>query len=178
MMDEVAACRKFYASHGADMAVLDTCAFKSDAMQLAIRAMGQIPRDFGLGEPVKEPTKVYRVEMADGTGPYNSAVGIGVTISAPFEGFDCNRPAVENNEKMGVSDRRFHREFGHANYGCESLADIDYWFGDKARQYIAAHGGRIAVYEVQVGQHLVKAGLGEVVFNRYSAKLIEYLPLT
>jgi hypothetical protein len=147
---------------------------------LLLKMMGA--KSFGVGKPVEAPFSVFRVEMPNGNGPFDSELPnsheIYEHIAVAKPGFDCARFAGENHEHMAYSGNAFRAAHdGHANYGCDSLDAIKQWFPDKARKYLAGLGAKIVQYEVPAGESIVREGHGEVVFNRHAAKVVGEQPL-
>jgi hypothetical protein len=129
--------------------------------------------EFDAGEPVKEPVMVYRLEMENGHGPYNSGLPnareIYMQLSQPVPGFNCVKNAILNRENINTSFVEFYQTHGHVNFACDSLEAVTHWFPDKARKYLKQYGGRIVEYQIPVGGYLLKVGQGEVVFNRHES---------
>lgn len=133
------------------------------------------------GAPVKKPVRVFRLEMPNGNGPYNSGLpderDIYLKLCLPDEcgGFDCARLARECGEQMGITEKEFLDAHGHANYGCLKVEDIYAWFSDNARRYLSKYDAKIVEYEIPVGGHLLKVHDKEVIFNRHECrKVAEY----
>lgn len=132
-----------------------------------------------IGEPVTVPTYVYRIEMPNGMGPFNSGLG------RPSEIYDaiCNGclgkcDALAENEQMGVTEAAFRAAHGHADYGCDSIDAIHNWFPEPARKYLAKKwGAKLMKYEVAPGQYLMQVENGEIVFDMHSAKVVDALDL-
>jgi hypothetical protein len=134
------------------------------------------------GKPVEQPTTVYRVEMPNGNGPYNSGLpnarDIYKAIANPFHPeMDCVRLANQNHENINQTGSQFRAEHGHADYGCDSLDAVKAWFPIKAREFLAGLGGSVVEYELAVGDPLLGVGNGEVIFNRHTAKRVRSLGL-
>lgn len=126
-----------------------------------------------LGDTVSEPTTVFRVEMPNGKGPYNSGLDNGTHEIYDF--LDANgavEPARRNNESMSMTGRAFHRAFGKAHYGLDSTAAVQHWFNWKVRHYLRDYGAELVEYEVQPGQNILPVGEGEVIFNKHLAKRV------
>ena len=138
------------------------------------------------------PVTVYRVEMPNGKGPYNSEMGpmggkyiyarlcmgaLGTrALGEPC--WDCSRLARENDETMDEVAADFHARFGHANFGCDSLGAIRAWFPDAPRRYLRDDwGARLIEYQVPAGQHLRTLANGEVVFSAPDAAKVGTLDL-
>lgn len=157
---------------------------------LLISIMGDsIPGVGDIGKPCTHPVKVYRVEMPNGRGPYNSGLGHGSEIYTRLASnrrthgqtcWDCTHLAGENHEQMGITERAFRNAHGHASYGCDTLDALKNWFPEGARQYLRDEWSATVIeYEVQKGDYLLTVGNGEVIFNRTTAKEITRLdPVT
>lgn len=128
------------------------------------------------------PVTVYRVEMPNGNGPYNSDLPAAEEIYARLcfgergtrllgaTCWNCADLAVANNETMDNAAADFHHRFGHANFACDSLDAIKAWFPEGARRYLRDEwGARLIVYTVPAGQHLRTLANGEVVFSKPDA---------
>jgi hypothetical protein len=144
---------------------------------------GRVWKRAGKGKPIPAPTKVYRVEMPNGNGPYNSdlpnAREIYETIcDTETPGMGCARLAKANHEKMGVTEREFLDAHGEAFYGCDSLKSLRKWFRGAARKYLAGYGATIVVYELPEGSPVEKVGRGEVIFARSLGRKVATLPVT
>lgn len=128
------------------------------------------------GHPVDQPMRVFRVEMPDGLGPFNSLVPdgreVGLRICREEPGFNCCALAHENHERMDITDHAFHKAHGHADYACDSLQGVKRWFKKPAREYLAKHGARIVEYEIPVGGYVAVIGNNEVIFNRFEGKKV------
>jgi hypothetical protein len=139
--------------------------------------LGSVMR--GAGHPVSKPVRVFRLEMANGNGPYNSGLPNSHEIYEKIcdcdPGFFCVRNAILNREQCGVTDRAFHEAHGHSNYACDSLESLKDWFPDKAREYLAQFGAKIVEYEIPVGEYMEKVGCGEVIFNRHKCRKLREL---
>jgi hypothetical protein len=146
------------------------------------------------GQPVAHPTLVYRVEMPNGRGPYNSGLDgddhtiydriCGASNDGPLYNergerqWDCASLARENNEQMGITEAAFKEAHGHAAYACDSLQAIASWFPTGAREYLRDNwDARLLVYEVPVGGYLATVGNGEVLFSRPAARVVDTLDL-
>jgi hypothetical protein len=133
----------------------------------------------GKGSPVKEPTFVYRVEMPNGNGPFNSHMGdshkIYDAICNPDKGWDCSRLA--KGEQMGVTEFEFRKAHGHADYGCASLEALQNWFPKPAREYLNKYSAHCVVYRLEKGQHLLPTQNGEVIFDKHSATRVGVLDI-
>jgi len=142
---------------------------------------GYVPKKAGRGQPVEKPVRVYRIELPNGNGPFNSdlpnAHEIYEEISKPEPGFDCSHLARLNHEQMGVTEEEFQEAHGPAAYACEDLKALRKWFPDPARDYLAQYGARVVVYEVPAGAHLAKIGHGEVLIARNECRRVETLDL-
>lgn len=125
---------------------------------------------------------VYRVEMPNGRGPYNSGLGapdeIYDVICATKRGYDCARNASLNGEQMGVTEQAFFEARGDAEYACESIEAIRDWFPTPARRYLAKRwNARLHIYEVPCGGYVLKPGRGEVIFSRKDARPVKVVDL-
>lgn len=133
--------------------------------------------DFGTGRKVTKAKRIFRIEMPNGHGPYNSelpnAHEIYETICKPVRGYDCSKYARLTNEQCGVSDEAFARKHGMAAYACDSMESLKLWFGDKARAYLATFGAKVIEYEIPAGQYIAKASNGEIIFNRNTSNRIK-----
>lgn len=137
------------------------------------------------GEPVAHPTSVYRVEMEDGRGPFNTERDdrpeIFHTLVQPNEGWPGRLLKIPKfkTERMGVTEAMFYAVHGGAAYACESLAAINTWFPLPSRQYLATLGGaKIVQYCIPKGQPILKLDLaGECVFNPVTAHRVATLPI-
>lgn len=138
------------------------------------------------GEPVIEATSVYRVEMADGRGPFNThrddrpQIYEYLTRPEPgWPGWLLTKP-IFRQEQMGVTEAMFYELHGGAAYGCDSLASLNTWFPRPAREYLAGLGGKIIEYRVPKGQPLLSLHelAGECVFNPHTAERVRELPIT
>lgn len=146
---------------------------------IAMNSLG--PKDFGIGKPVSKAVTVYRVEMPNGNGPYNSGLpnarAIYEKLCAPNPGYDCAFLANVNREICGASDQSFYLRHGDASYCCDSLASLYRWFPLPARKYLKEQGAKIRVYEIPVGEYLAKCGNGECLFNKTTANLVDELSI-
>jgi hypothetical protein len=128
----------------------------------------------GIGKRLDKPTTVYRIEMPNGKGPYNSGLPnseeIYWTICKPEPGYDCAKFATMTNEQCGVTEKAFYDAHGSAEYGCSSLKALTDWFGKPAREYLKSFGAKVMVYEVQPNDYLLSLPHGEVVFNKLLAE--------
>lgn len=153
-----------------------------EAMRLCDEMDRLGPKDFGTGNPVKSPTTVYRVEMPNGNGPYNSGLPNSMEIYRFLcnydQPFNCAYLANLNREACGVSDHRFYKAHGDASYCCDSMDSIYRWFPLAARKYLAKYGAKIVQYRIPTGEPLAICGNGECVFNKKTAKRICELPIT
>jgi hypothetical protein len=131
----------------------------------------------GPGKPVKEPVKVFRIEMPNGNGPYNSGLPNAkeiyerLCLPEPY-GFFCVRNAIMNCEDMNTSANAFRSTHGHAHYGCDSIKSLHDWFPEGAREYLADYDARTVEYEIPVGEYMLEMGSGEIVFNRYACRVV------
>lgn len=134
----------------------------------------------GAGTPVPAPTPVYRIEMANGRGPYNSglpnAEEIYWTLAATKPGFDCTRLA--EGEQCGFTEARFYQAHGDASYGCSSREALCQWFPKPARDYLAAQGAELVEYVLPKGAPLEPIHNGEVLFDRAQAHCVAKAPLS
>jgi hypothetical protein len=125
------------------------------------------------GHPVIEPTRVFRVEMPNGHGPFDCSTMEGMevayTICSTEPGFDCCANAALNHEHMDITDYAFHKAHDHADYACESIDGVKSWFHMPAREFLAKHGAKIVEYEIPVGGSIAVIGHDEVIFNRFEA---------
>lgn len=126
-------------------------------------------RAAGAGKPVSKPTRVYRVEMPGGGGPFNYSSHVYDVICSGKPGFNCDHLAALNHEQMDLTSAAFRAAHGHAEYACDSLASLGNWFPRPARVYLKRLGAKIAVYEVQVGDSIAVVGQGEVIFSKPDA---------
>jgi hypothetical protein len=135
--------------------------------------------EVGGGRPVKKPTSVFRIEMPNGRGPYNSGLPNGRDIydhiTQPKDGYDCAYLAGTLHEQMGITEHQFRLEHGHAAYACDSLKSLGKWFHERARKYLNKLGASIVEYQIPVGGYLEKTGHGEIIFNKHECKRIRKL---
>lgn len=127
------------------------------------------------GTPVTQITKVYRVEMPNGNGPYNSGLPNSEEIYWTITRFGCCRLA--EHEQFNHTSGAFFEAHGDASYGCETLRAIHNWFPEPARRYLTQYDCKIIVYELDIGQPLLKLEHGEVVFNRKAARRVDTMEL-
>lgn len=153
-----------------------------DFMRDFASMLGMAYRDYGPGESVAARTKVYRVEMPNGHGPFNSglrnAEAIYQHICSGEPGFTCDRLERANGAQMGLSDHAFEEANGECEYGCETVRDVCLWFPRGSREYLDGLGARCVVYEVQPGDRIARCGNGEVLFCLHRAKRTTELRLT
>lgn len=147
------------------------------------------PHHNDIGKPVESPLTIYRVEMPNGRGPYNSGLGKGQEIydrlcsthGHNWKGqqcWDCSELAAENHEQMGITEKAFKEKHGHAAYGCTSLEAIGNWFPKGARQYLRDNWhAKIVVYALPKGKYAMFTGHGEVVFSKPEARQTRTLDL-
>jgi hypothetical protein len=140
--------------------------------------------DAGPGKPVKAPLTVYRVEMPDGHGPYNSHLPNAKAIydklcgtSPKHPGFNCAQLARKNREQCGLSDHAFVQAHGEGDYGCLTIEAIEDWFPLGARRYLRTLSAQLIEYEVPKGGYVAELGSGEVLFVRSKAKRVRALDL-
>lgn len=143
-------------------------------------------RRFGeAGSPVSQPTNVYRVEMEDGRGPFNThrddrpAIYKHLTKQEPgWPGWLLTFPQFRQ-EQMGVTEAVFYHTHGGAAYGCESLASLNTWFPAPARSWLVSYGAKIVQYCVPAGEPILslKELAGEVVFNPVTAIKVATMPI-
>lgn len=132
----------------------------------------------GEGEPVEQPTRVFRVEMPNGYGPYNSGLDgdtgeIYRVICSKKPGYGCANMARLNHEQMGITEDEFLQAHGKAHYGCDSIKSVENWFGNKAREYLRDEwGAKLIEYEIPEGEYLLTVGHGEIIFNRDTSKRV------
>jgi hypothetical protein len=137
----------------------------------------------GKGTPVKKPTTVFRIEMPNGRGPYNSGLPNEHEIYEMICGdngpdLDCVRLAKKNFEKCGITDRAFKDAHGRGTaYGCDSMKSLHEWFPIKAREYLHGFGARVIEYQLPVGAPLAKVGHGEIIFDRLHSKRVREFDL-
>lgn len=128
------------------------------------------------GRPVPKDTTIYRIEMPNGEGPYNSglpnAKEIYETICSPEPGYFCVKNAILNRERCGITEREFYEAHGDAAYGCDSIECLKDWFPDKAREYLAKQGAKVVEYKLPKGTYMLTLPRGERVFARPSAKRV------
>lgn len=140
---------------------------------------GQEPVVLGTGEVTTEPMTLYRVEMPNGHGPYNSelpnAEEIYLRLCLPQPvGWDCARFAREAHEQMGVTDLAFFKAHGNATYACVSEAAIQAWFPEPARRFMAGLGAKLVEYDLPAGSHVLRTPAhGEIVFVKAEANKVE-----
>lgn len=139
-----------------------------------------------IGEPVSAPTRVYRVELPNGNGPFNTGLPehriIYDDLVKNEKGWPgwllYNCPAMRR-EQMGITERAFKETHGAAFYGCRDLRSVATWFPPPSRQYLAKYSAEILCYELPAGSYLLQLDSeGEVVFNKFEAKVVERLPIT
>ena len=148
-----------------------------ELIRLVTRVLSGHINEAGSGKPVTEVTTVFRVEMPNGRGPYNSDLPNGHEIYEKIAnlkdpGYNCVRLAAANNEQMGVTEQKFLNTHGNADYGCDSLAAIRDWFPDKARKFLAKHDAKLVEYKVPVGGFVEVVGHGEVLFDKTKAERV------
>jgi hypothetical protein len=127
------------------------------------------------GHRVSKPTRVYRVEMPNGIGPFNYSKEVYAVICSGKPGFNCDHLADVNHEQMDVTSAAFRQAHGHAEYACDSIASLNRWFPLPARRYLKTLGAKIAVYEVPKGGFLAVVGSGEVIFSKCDSKPVDLL---
>jgi hypothetical protein len=134
------------------------------------------------GKRISAPLTVYRVELPNGHGPYNSGRPDAEKIyeklcgtSPKHPGFDCARLARMDHEKCGITDYAFSQAHGEADYGCLTLEAIGDWFSLEARRYLRTLSAQLIEYEVPKGGYVSKLGHGEVLFVRDKAKRVRAL---
>lgn len=131
---------------------------------------GQPAKEHDLGEAVKAPTTVWRMEIPGGEGIFSSP-GRTNALYDKLRALGADRLARKNNERMGITGTGFYRRFGHAHYGCDSPQSLDNWFNIDCRRFVQKElDARIVEYQVRPGQHILPVGHGEVIFNRFAAR--------
>lgn len=145
-------------------------------------------RRFGeVGKPVPSDTTIYRVEMADGTGPFNKGEKANPEVwqklvenrERGWPGHLLTYPQFRT-EQNGVSEIMFRHVHGAAAYATASLAALNTWFPPTARSYLASvPGAKIVQYTIPAGQPLLSWPdlAGEVVFNPLTARRERELPI-
>lgn len=137
------------------------------------------------GSPVSQPTNVYRVEMEDGRGPFNTHRDDRPEIydhltkrERGWPGWLLTIPKFKS-ERMGVTEAMFYSVHGGAMYGCNSLASLNTWFPAPSRSWLAKLGGaKIVQYCVPKGEPLLDLDLaGECVFNPKTAIRVSEMPI-
>jgi len=149
---------------------------------LLLRLLTGDIREGETGEPVKEPTHVYRIEMPTGYGPFNSGLPNSheiyedLTRDEPgWPGYLLRNCPSMKREQMGVTEQAFREAHGHAAYGCIDLKSMNTWFPRPAREYLQPLGAKIICYCLQPGDYLLclTESEGEIVFNPKSATIVE-----
>lgn len=125
------------------------------------------------GTPVPEPTRVYRVELPDGRGPFNSQWVDNSKIFRFYEG----KGIGDRGEQMGVTERAFDEAHGDAAYGVADLEAARHWFPEPAREVISENEGYLWEFEIPKGGYIMRLAQGEVVFSRKEARRIRKLDL-
>jgi hypothetical protein len=157
----------------------------AEATLAAMTEAGRTIRHGEIGEPVPQPTDVYRVELGpNGYGPFNSGLPeqkeIYDTLVRPepgWPGYLLQDPSFLN-ERMGVTERAFKKTHGDAWYGCACLASVNTWFPAPSRSYLASLGAKIVHYQLPAGSYLLRMdSAGEVIFAKTQAKKVEELPI-
>lgn len=142
---------------------------------------GTEPRLEGTGTPATAPTRLFRVEMPTGNGPFNSGlpnaeeIYLRLCLPRPV-GWDCARIAREDREQMGVTDLAFFEAHGDATYACEAEADIFQWFPPEAIDYLHGLGAKLVEYVVPKGSPLLRLKR-QVVFVKPDAHKVAERPL-
>jgi hypothetical protein len=139
------------------------------------------------GEPLSAPTTVYRIEMPDGSGPFNWAScpseslrrAIYDTLTRPLPGWPgemLRTNEAMHHEQMGVTETAFKEAYGHAAYACRDLASLATWFPRPSREYIATFGGKVVAYHLPEGAPILPLydSEGELVFSRPTAIKVEH----
>lgn len=162
-------CTNYYPSgDGDDLTIPD---------MLSLLLTGKPILRAGPGAAVEEPTVLYRIEMPNGHGPYNSGLPnqeqIYEKICGGGPGWDCAKLAGPefNNEQMGLTEDDFRTAHGDCFYACESLDAIGSWFPTPARVYLKTLGAIVVAYEVPAGAPVAAVGHGEVLFSKAVSKL-------
>lgn len=137
------------------------------------------------GDPVTTPVDVFRIEMPDGHGPFNSTIWPDrirayeylTRDEAGWPGHMMSIDPAVGREAMGISDAKFSWKHGHIAYGCDSLEHLLTWFPPPSREYLAKHGGKIVRYTVPVGQQVLRMSAGQICFVKHTAIKVEEKPL-
>lgn len=164
---------------------LNPDAIALQAILASIRA-GHPIRYGETGHPVNQPTDVFRIELPNGNGPFNTDLPNNRShydhLTQPNPGWPgyiltVNRDAF--HEQMGITEAEFGRVHGDACYGCDSLAAVNSWFPPPARDYLSSYGAKIIRYQLAPGDYILPMDIaGEVIFNRQAAARLDELPVT
>src|SRR4051812_41770415 len=116
---------------------------RNDVDDLIEQLFGGPPpfRDYGPGRPVHEPTEVFRVELPNGRGPFNSGLPNAHEI---YDRIGTEHLERDNGGQCGLSDHEFAEAHdGEAEYGCDSLESLALWFPKGCRAYLKRLGARV-----------------------------------
>lgn len=155
-----------------------------DPLMSLLKLILMPPFNAGVGSPVDEDTIVYRIEMPNGRGPYNSKIDdeiyhrlcnpVGINEQGQ-ECWDCISLAAKNNEQCGITDQDFEEAHGSAVYACDSLQAIENWFPKGAREYLSGFGAKIVVFKIPKGQPIAVVGHGEIIMSKITAIEVDRL---
>lgn len=135
-------------------------------------------RKLGIGKPISRPRTVFRIELPNGRGPYNTGRAdqqeTYKAICNGGKGFNCAALARKNREQCGYTDRAFYRAHnGQMRYACDSLSAVKEWFAEPSRRYLREKlQAELAVYRLPVGTDVLEVGNGEIIFDPRPAKKI------
>jgi len=131
-----------------------------------------------IGQPVTRATSVFRIEMPNGHGPFNSGLGNEMEIYETLANLHCADFARDTNEQCGRTEAAFHEAHGDAEYACKSMYWLKKWFNPASRQYLVQYNAVLKEYSVLPGDCILEIANGEVVFSRKDAQLIATYELT
>lgn len=110
--------------------------------------------------------RIYRIELADGTGPY-----VGGVSPASFWYESARHPTPLDDPALGF--RQSHQDDGW-RFGFASPEQMRFWFyREEWRRELEEMGYMLSVYECEQAQY----SDAQAIFHPNYAKLIERVPL-
>lgn len=121
--------------------------------------------------------KIYRIENADGDGPYNAAYKPGgLLYQMHTEDDDGPITAHETHPSPWADIASFaSRHEGKYRFGFKSMEQLTQWFGPRARKLLESYSFELVEYEVP--DKFILPGYRQVAYHPLHAEQVKRTPI-